>query len=287
MAEANRLYRSDDEVVSGVCAGIAERFDIDPAAARILAVLLTATTAGLALGVYAILWLVLPKRSEAPTPIACAAYVAPAPPHPAAPARGTAPVPPAGFVVQDGACRPCAPSGPAASADEARCESAGMAGWSRFCVWFGSAVLAVDAALLVDFLVDGIVWWRLWPVVLVVAGTVLMFVPARSCSRPRRFSGGLALTSLGVVLSFISVGVLSPDSAVYALSKMWPMVLVMAGLMMMGSSLHDDMFDLAAALCVVVVCVAACTAFALPGPLEYVTAHTPFGPRVYDINPWL
>ena len=30
MLEANRLHRSDDEVIAGVCAGAAECFDLDP-----------------------------------------------------------------------------------------------------------------------------------------------------------------------------------------------------------------------------------------------------------------
>ena len=55
----------------------------------------------------------------------------------------------------------------------------------------------------------------------------------------------------------------------------------------MNISLHDEMFDFGLALCAIVVCVATCTAFAVPGPLEFVTVELPFGARAFDINPWL
>ncbi|MDO5041944.1 MAG: PspC domain-containing protein [Slackia sp.] len=290
MVEATRLYRSDDEVVSGVCAGVAERLDIDPAAARILAVLLTVCTMGLAAIVYVVMWLVLPKRMEVPAPISCAVYVPAEQPAAGRPRgrrdRGAAPVPPAGFVVDGGECRPAPTVAPVVPVEEP-CEKCGMAGWSRLCVWIGSAILAVDVVLLFDFLIDGVVWWDLWPLACVVAGLVLMFVPSKKGSYIRRFSGGLALVSAGSVMLLMSVGVLSSASVAYAVSKLWPIFLVIAGLIVMNVSLHDQMFDFGMALCVVVVCVATCTAFAIPGPVEYVTVHMPFGMRVLDINPWI
>lgn len=298
MPAAKRLHRSDDEVVAGVCAGIAEYLDIDPIAARIAAVLLTVSTAGAALAVYVVMWLVLPKKFDAPAPIACAAYVPGdaafgrsagfAAPGVAKRKRGSAPVPPAGFVVEEGACRPDAPaSQPVPSGDSSSCERGGMAGWPRLCVWVGSIVLAADAALLFDFFIGGVGWWQLWPMAVVVAGVVLMFVPARRGSHARRFSVGLVLIAAGGVALFMSIGILSPLSAPYAVSKLWPIFLVMAGLLTMNVSLRDEMFDFGLALCAIVLCVATCTAFALPGPVEYVTVDLPFGLRTYDINPWL
>lgn len=307
MVEANRLCRSDDEIVAGVCAGVAECLDIDPVAARILAVLLTVCTAGLAAVAYVVMWLVLPKRMETPAPISCAVYIPSVQPVAQGASRGrlrrdrgAAPVPPAGFVVDEGGCRPvsavsapASPSAPVAvaaapsAASDEPCEQCGMAGWSRLCVWAGSAILAADAVLLFDVLIDGVSWWNLWPIVCVLAGLVLMFVPSRKGSYVRRFSCGLAAVGVGAVMLLMSIGVLAPVSAVYAVSKLWPIFLVMAGLVVMNISLHDQMFDFGVALCVVVVCVATCTAFAIPGPVEYVTVNMPFGSRVLDVNPWI
>ncbi len=269
MTEIKRLHRSDDEMVAGVCAGIADYLDLDPAAVRILAVLLTACTAGLAVIVYMMLWLVLQKREDAPAPIACAAYV----PTSMAPGYG------ASFGLRP--CEPCE------SSDEPCDDRDGMAGWSRVCVWVGSALLVLDAAFLVDVVVDGITWWSLWPIAIVLAGFIFMFVPSKYGSRARRFSGGLVLVSVGIVATFISIGALSPLSLSNAVAKLWPILLIVLGLFVMNASLHDDMFDFGVALCAIVVCVATCTAFAVPGPLEYVMIDLPFGLRAYDINPWL
>ncbi|MDO4442519.1 MAG: PspC domain-containing protein [Slackia sp.] len=290
MVEANRLHRSNDEVISGVCAGVAEYFDLDPIAVRILAVLLTICTFGIAAAVYVVMWLVLPGKMHAPAPIACAVYVpAASAPSPSVPrrVRGSAPVPPVGFAYEPDSAGDKAPVAAPVADSEEPCEKCGMEGWSRLCVWLGSAILAVDAVLLFDFFVRGVSWWQLWPVVLVVAGFVLLFVPAKKGSYARRFSCGLSLVAAGVVMLFISTGVLSPLSIAYAISKLWPIFLVMAGLLVMNVSLHDEMFDFGLALCVVVVCVATCTAFAVPGSLGYIAVDFPFGSRVFDVNPWI
>ena len=62
LAATRKIYRSDDTAIAGVCSGIAEGLDMDPATVRILAVLLVLATFGLFTLVYATLWLVLPKH---------------------------------------------------------------------------------------------------------------------------------------------------------------------------------------------------------------------------------
>lgn len=56
------LRRGHDQMIAGVCSGIAERFDTDPTAVRVLWALLTVFTA-LVPGIitYSICWLVFPK----------------------------------------------------------------------------------------------------------------------------------------------------------------------------------------------------------------------------------
>ena len=62
LAATRKIYRTDDTAIAGVCSGIAEGLDMDPAAVRILAALLVLATFGLFTLVYATLWLVLPKH---------------------------------------------------------------------------------------------------------------------------------------------------------------------------------------------------------------------------------
>ena len=47
MTQEKRLNRSRDALLGGVCAGVAEYFDVDPVVVRILVVVLTVASAGL------------------------------------------------------------------------------------------------------------------------------------------------------------------------------------------------------------------------------------------------
>lgn len=61
-----KLYRSEkDQVIAGVCGGLAEYFDIDPVLVRALFVLL-ALFGGGGFVLYLILWVVIPKAGSAP-----------------------------------------------------------------------------------------------------------------------------------------------------------------------------------------------------------------------------
>ena len=61
MEEKKRLTRSDDKMIGGVCAGLAEYLDIDPTIVRIVWVLMV-LFAGFGIRLYVILWLIMPKQ---------------------------------------------------------------------------------------------------------------------------------------------------------------------------------------------------------------------------------
>ena len=69
MSRARQLYRSRNALVGGVCAGIAERFDVDPLVVRILFLTFAVLTLGLAGLAYLVLWAVLPKRPMQVKPV--------------------------------------------------------------------------------------------------------------------------------------------------------------------------------------------------------------------------
>ena len=58
-----RLCRSQDSIIAGVCAGVAEYFGLDVSLVRI-ATLLLILFGGLSLWVYIILWLIVPKAPK-------------------------------------------------------------------------------------------------------------------------------------------------------------------------------------------------------------------------------
>lgn len=60
----NRLYKSDTDVmIGGVCGGLAEYFNIDPSVVRIMFASLV-LYAGTGVMLYALLWAILPNKSE-------------------------------------------------------------------------------------------------------------------------------------------------------------------------------------------------------------------------------
>ncbi|MGI6450450.1 MAG: PspC domain-containing protein [Desulfitobacteriia bacterium] len=62
---SKQLYRSrENKILAGVCAGIAEYFDIDPTIVRIIWLLLI--FAGIGIIAYIVCWLLMPERSYSP-----------------------------------------------------------------------------------------------------------------------------------------------------------------------------------------------------------------------------
>ena len=57
-----KLTRSNDRVLAGVCAGLAEYFDFDPVLVRVAYAFLTFFTAFCGVIFYPILWLVIPEK---------------------------------------------------------------------------------------------------------------------------------------------------------------------------------------------------------------------------------
>lgn len=63
MFKEKKLYKSSDKKISGVCAGVAEFFEIDPTIVRVAYALIALFTAAVpCIIVYAILAFVIPER---------------------------------------------------------------------------------------------------------------------------------------------------------------------------------------------------------------------------------
>jgi phage shock protein C len=63
IATGKKLLRSNDRWIAGICGGIADYFDWDPAMVRLIYVLLTVFTTGFpGTIIYLVLWLIMPKQ---------------------------------------------------------------------------------------------------------------------------------------------------------------------------------------------------------------------------------
>ena len=58
-----RLYRNTKEnIIGGVCAGIADHFETDPVLIRLMWVFLTLISVGAGILAYIISWIIIPKK---------------------------------------------------------------------------------------------------------------------------------------------------------------------------------------------------------------------------------
>lgn len=64
MSESKKLYRSNNKMIAGICAGIAEYFEVDPTIIRIVYAILTVFTLFSGIIIYIILWIIIPKQPE-------------------------------------------------------------------------------------------------------------------------------------------------------------------------------------------------------------------------------
>jgi phage shock protein C len=55
------VRRTDDRMLGGVCAGVADHFGVDPTLVRVLAVLATVLGAGSVIIAYLVAWVIVPK----------------------------------------------------------------------------------------------------------------------------------------------------------------------------------------------------------------------------------
>lgn len=60
--EKKRLTRSENKIIGGICAGIAEFLDVDPTIIRIIYTVLTVCTAFSGTIIYLLLWLLMPSK---------------------------------------------------------------------------------------------------------------------------------------------------------------------------------------------------------------------------------
>lgn len=117
-----------------------------------------------------------------------------------------------------------------------------------------SAVLVLGAlligvgvlALLCNFVHVSV--WRFWPVVLVVVGVVCLFTPGYRGWSLERAGNAIVLITLGLALLAWMLQIVQARVFIAAFMDLWPMLLVVIGLAVIGSARKSNIFNLASAL---------------------------------------
>lgn len=253
-AVEKRVCRSRDAYIGGVCAGLAEHFDLDPIVVRILAVLITIMTLGLGAIVYVVLWARLPLEDAAGvlyeiTPESAESNA---------------------FGSVD--CQ----TGRAVSKDrETDVDGATML--ARLAVAVCLVLLFLIVAMNISPLVPGIEWWQFWPVGFLILGLCLIIIPIPTKHEAAWHALGIVLTSLSAMAVPMALGMLSWNTVPTALSQGWLLIAAAVALFIFGLYRDIDALPIVAAFFIVAFCLMALTLCATPGDVESLLFHMPDG----------
>ncbi|KAF0207896.1 MAG: PspC domain-containing protein [Actinomycetota bacterium] len=172
-----KLYRSSsDRMISGVCAGVADYFSIDPTLVRVGTVFLAVVTQGGIVLAYLIMSVVVPEEPEGMGTVEAAPHVqVPQDLEVLIVSESNGPV------IDPGMPEPAAPEAtswaqsPAATTLEAPAKkrSTGRG------VGFGLVLVLIGIILLVNEFVPGVDVWRFWPLLIVAVGLSAVFKGVR------------------------------------------------------------------------------------------------------------
>lgn len=231
MEPERRLYRSrEDRMISGVCAGIADYFGIDPTVVRLLAVVLLVVGNVATLIAYIVLAIVLPEapdaaqtasgRTEAPAATGDPSEESQEASTPAVAAPAPEPV-----------------TGSTWSAAEVRTHH--RSGRVSGGLTAGLVLIAIGVILLVGRVDPAWGIWNLWPVIIIVAGFIQAITPDRNGWGVERFFDGLTTAAIGGVFLGITTGYLN-WSVWWRVLTLWPVLLIAIGLGVLGGAIRQS-----------------------------------------------
>lgn len=257
-----RLYKSADAVIGGVCGGIAEYFGIDATLVRIIAVALLIVFWGVPVIPYLILMIALPvDPSVAQGYVNARVETTAHSQDEQAPLDVPAGRPSPGFSPSDQPPPPDPASRVSAQACPPPCEDPYRATWNTVSASaehttksHTSAVLVVGAVLIgigVITLLSNFVHislWRFWPMVVIVVGLVCLFTPGHQGWSLERAGNSIVLISIGLALLAWTLQIVRTRVFFEAFFDLWPLLLVVAGLAVIGGARKSSIVMLGSSL---------------------------------------
>lgn len=249
-----QVYRSRDAYVAGVCAGIAERFNLDPIVVRILAVFIAVLTLGLGIVAYLVLWARLPIEPEPTVPYDVT-------PH-SAESNSSGEV---SFVDVS------------SYAFHRGDNAAGIPIVPRLATAVTLMLLFLLVSMNIAPMVPGTQWWQFWPIGSLIVGLFLIIVPVRGRYEAAWHSAGIIVMSLSAMMLPMSLGIMSWGTIPHAFWNAWPIVVVGVALIIWGLSRDDNAPMIIGALVIAVFCLATLIVYSVPGDITALFVHMPDG----------
>ncbi len=249
-----RIYRSRDASIGGVCAGLAERYELDTIVVRILAVFITLLTAGLGVFAYIVLWMRLPRAPESDDP-----YVI-TPESAESSAFGSVDI----------------ETGRAANRSRSK-RANGISFIARLAIAVGLMLLFLVVALGLSPLMPGTEWWEFWPLALGISGLCLIVIPIPTHYEAAWHALGIVVVSMTVLMLPMSLGLLSWQTIPFAFSRGWLFWLIGVVMFAIGAYRKSDALMIGSAFFVVAFCVYALALCGVPGSNASLVVSMPDG----------
>lgn len=251
-ATNKRVFRArEGAYVGGVCAGLAEYYELDAIVVRILAILLAILTVGVACVVYLVMWARLPLESESEAP------------YDVRPESAESNA----FGCVD--CDPCCGE-----------KAVTIPVLARLAIAAGLMLLFLAVAMGVSPLVPGTQWWQFWPVALLMTGLCFIIIPIRTRYEAAWHAAGIMITALSASLLPMSLGIMSWGTIACAFETFWFVAVLFAALLVAGFYRENDALLLAGAFVFVAFCLMGIAFCVIPGELESLLFYGPTGHHV-------
>lgn len=154
-------------------------------------------------------------------------------------------------------------------------------------LWFGFLLLSLGLCALLGMLTTGVEWWQFWPLLFVIGGIGQMIVPGKRGHRKSKFANGLLQFTFGVAALPFSLGFIGVESLVLIFMNLWPILLIMCGMFILGGAMDIPLITLLGCFCFIVFCILGIMWFSYPGPTEMITLTLPTGQSyVFSMDMW-
>lgn len=243
-----RLFRSRDAYIGGVCAGIADYYDLDALVVRILCVPLFIMSFGLVSIVYLVMWAHVPLAPEEVGPVEIE--------------------PESAILVEHGSMDYLMVKNDQGEEELIRLPIRGLSVWGR--VGLGGVLVFLFLALAIALTssMPGVQWWQFWPLLPMILGLFFMVVPVRSRFAAVWKGVGIVMAVAAASVLPMSMGVVAWDSLNYALELFWPILAVAVVLFISGMVRDLSALVMGGAFCFVLFCLVGCIMCVLPGEIE-------------------
>jgi phage shock protein PspC (stress-responsive transcriptional regulator) len=112
-------------------------------------------------------------------------------------------------------------------------------GGIRTAVGFGIILVGIGVlALLGNFVHISV--WRFWPLIIVLFGLVRLFTPGRTGWSLERAGSAITLITVGVALQVWMLGLIAFSTFIICFWHLWPILLVIGGLAIIGAATHKS-----------------------------------------------